>query len=101
MSTHPAKCRGCRGSGWQPGLPIVEVVQGRRHEYTTVQRCTHDWHRDDTGYDPHYDDPIAIDDPRAATASEAAYDLGQHDLWVLSGGRLGREHPNARKDGAA
>ena len=98
MSAHPDRCRGCRGTGRQPGPPIVETVQGRPHRYTTVKRCEHDWYRDDPGYDAHTDEPLAADSTKATTAADTGYELGQHDLWVMSGGQLGKQHPNARQD---
>lgn len=100
MSGHPDKCRACRGSGYRAGSPITETVQGRPHVYTTVKPCDHDWYHDDHGYDPHLDDPLDRHDPRAVAMYEHGYELGQHDLWVLSGGVLGQEHPNARKEPA-
>jgi hypothetical protein len=89
MSAHPLRCAGCRGCGYTDGPPIIETIGGRPHVHTTVRPCTHEWWHDDTGYDPHYDDPISWDHPRARSAYERGYRLGQADLYEISGGQLG------------
>lgn len=95
--SHPARCVGCRGSSWTDGPPIIETIDGRPHRYTTVTECTHPWWQDDTGWDPHYDEPLHADHPRAARAHTAGYLQAQHELWELSGGTLSTPRPE-RKD---
>lgn len=89
MSAHPARCAGCRGSGYMDGPPIIETIGGHPHRYTTVAPCDHDWWHDDTGWDPHHDEPLGENHPRARATFDAGYLLGLDDLWHLSGGQLG------------
>lgn len=44
---HPPTCRVCEGTGFEPGPPIVSIVNGESYEYTTVQPCTHHWANDE------------------------------------------------------
>lgn len=82
---HPARCQGCRGSGWADGPPIIETVGGRPRTYTTVKPCDHDWWHDDTGWDPHYDEPLDRDDPRAQAAFARGYAQGIAELDTMRG----------------
>jgi hypothetical protein len=76
------------------GPPIVEIVNGHPHRYTTVTPCTHDWwHQPDLGYDPHYDEPIPLEHPAAQAALTRGVIDGQHQLWIRSDGRLGTPPP--------
>lgn len=85
--THPEHCRGCRGSGYRPGPPIVSTMQGRRHVHTTVTPCEHHFWDDDPDSPLHA--PVATTSPIAKAEHAAGYERGQHDLWHLSGGQLG------------
>ena len=92
--SHPERCRGCRGAGYVPGPKITETVNGRPHHYATVKPCEHDHWNDDTAWDEHRDKPLAETDLRATAARDEGIARGRHDLWVLSGGQLGQQHPN-------
>jgi hypothetical protein len=81
--SHPARCKGCRGSGWADGPPIVEVIDGQQHVYATVEPCEHDWWHDDTSWDPYYDEPLDRGHPRAQAAFARGYAEGIAELDAM------------------
>jgi hypothetical protein len=46
-ATHPRTCTACHGSGWQDAPPVIEIVNGEPHPYTTLAPCTHIWWDDE------------------------------------------------------
>ena len=79
-ASHPASCRVCRGTGWEPGPTIPGHHHGRTFDYTTVQPCTHRWSYDDPTVDEHgYDtvEPLAGYHPRAVRAYERGLAQGR------------------------
>ena len=54
-ASHPRTCRTCFGTGWKPGTPIVETVNGEPYSYDTWMPCDAHW-SNDAGHDPYYDD---------------------------------------------
>jgi hypothetical protein len=92
-SSHPAHCRECHGAGWEPGPPIPGRHHGSSFEYTTVQPCTNVWWDDDptvNEYGMDTADPIPWHHPRGLAALARGHEQGQHELFVLSDGKLGR-----------
>lgn len=86
---HPPSCQVCDGTGWQPGQPVVETVNGKPHEYPTLEPCQHRWSNDEHGY--RHVQALAAGTPRALAAFARGHTDGQHDLWELSHGQLGAE----------
>jgi hypothetical protein len=82
MTTHPARCIGCAGSGWQDAPPLYETVNGLPHPYTTVKPCEHDFWNDDNGW-TQADEPIPQDHPRAQAAFQRGYQQGIADIDAL------------------
>lgn len=46
-ANHPRSCRGCDGTGYQPGAPFTMMANGVNTTYSTVVPCTHHWTDDD------------------------------------------------------
>lgn len=94
-ASHPRSCRTCHGTGWQPGPNRYGHAHGEPVVYATVEPCTHIWHDDDPDDEPEL---LDADHPRAQAAFDAGYLHGQHELWVMSGGRAGLPPPQATMD---
>jgi hypothetical protein len=88
--SHPDHCRGCRGASYRPGPPIIGHAYGRPHTYVTVKPCEHPHWQED----PDWREFLARDNPKAVDAQQRGHVIGRHELWLLSGGQLGAQHPN-------
>jgi hypothetical protein len=84
-SGHPARCQGCRGTGWAAGPQQFQTIGGRRIAYDTLIACRHDWWHDDNGWDPYTDQPHDRDHPRARRAYESGRIQGARELAAMRG----------------
>jgi hypothetical protein len=62
------------------GPPIVTVVAGLPHDYTTTATCTHPWFKDpDSSWTPYYDEPLDWSHTHARAAYDRGYTQGVAD----------------------
>ena len=76
-ANHDRNCRTCHGSGWADGPPIYGTAHGDPVTYPTLTPCTD---LDRRGWDPYYDEPIPLTDPRAVAALNAGIAQGAAEL---------------------
>jgi hypothetical protein len=79
-SDHPRSCRVCRGTGWQPGEPRFEIVDGRRVRYDTCAPCQHHWANDETTRQEPAPHPS-----RGSGIAEANIERGRAELRAIRG----------------